>query len=46
MMVNYSPTPIDVNVKNINSTSLVLKPFANLFLLFNQFDNSSTKQKK
>ena len=48
MMVNSSPTTIknnDVDVANINSTSPVLKPSANLSLLFNQFNNFSSEQK-
>ena len=48
MMVNSSPTTIknnDVDATNINSTSLVLKPSANLSLLFNQFNNFSSEQK-
>ena len=47
-MVNSSPTAISPtpNPTNINSTSLVLKPSANLPLLFNQFNNFSPEQKK
>ena len=48
-MVNSSSTTIktiDVDATNINSTSLALKPSANLSLLFNQFDNYSPEQKK
>ena len=48
MMVNSSPTAIknnDVYAMNINSTSLVLKPSANLSLLFNQFNNFYPEQK-
>ena len=48
MMVNSSPTSIknnDVNANNINSTSLVMKPSANLSLLFNQLNSFSTEQK-
>ena len=47
-MVNYSPTIIknnDVDANNSNTISLVLKPSANLSLLFNQFNNVSPKQK-
>ena len=47
-MVNSSPTTIinnDVDATNINSISLVLKPSANLSLLFNQFNNFSPEQK-
>ena len=48
MMVNASPTTnknSDANPTNINSISLVLKPSANLSLLFNQFNNISPEQK-
>ena len=48
MMVNASPTTNknnDADPTNINSTSLVLKPSANLSLLFNQFNNISPEQK-
>ena len=48
MMVNSSPTAIknnDVDATNINSTSLVLKPSANLSLLFNQFIKFSLSKK-
>ena len=47
-MVNSSPTTIKnnhVDATNINSTFLVLKPSANLSLLFNQFNNFSAEQK-
>ena len=47
-MVNSSPTSIknnDVNANNINITSLVMKPSANLSLLFNQLNSFSTEQK-
>ena len=47
-MVNSNPATIknnDVDATNINSTSLVLKPSANLSLLFNQFNNFSPEQK-
>ena len=42
MMVNSSPTTVknnDVCATNINSTSLVMKPSANLSLLFDHFNN-------
>ena len=48
MMVNSSPTAIknnDVDATNINSASLVLKPSANLSLLFNQVNNFSPELK-
>ena len=48
MMVNSSPTAIknnDVDATYINSASLVLKPSANLSLLFNQVNNFSPEQK-
>ena len=48
IMVNSSPTTIknnDVYATNINSTSLVLKLFANLSLVFNQFNNFYPEQK-
>ena len=35
----------DVDANNSNTISLVLKPSANLSLLFNQFNNVSPKQK-
>ena len=47
-MVITSPTTIknnDVDATNINSSSLVPKTSANLFLLFNQFNNFSSKQR-
>ena len=47
-MVNSNPATIknnDVDATNINSTSLVLKPSANLSLLFNQFNNFYPEQK-
>ena len=46
MMVNSSPTAIknnDADATNVNSTSLRLKPSANLSLLFNQFHKMSLK---
>ena len=48
MTVNSSPTTIknnDFNATNINSPYLVLKPSANLSLLFNQFNNFFPEQK-
>ena len=48
MMVNSSPTTMknnDIDASNINSASLILKPSANLSLLFNQFNNFSLDQK-
>ena len=47
MMVNPSPTNIKNNVyaTSINSTFIVLKPSANLSLLFNQFNNFYPEQK-
>ena len=48
MMVNSSPTIMennDIDASNINSTSLILKPSANLSVLFNQFNNFSPDQK-
>ena len=48
MMVNSSPTAIkniDADPTNITRTSLVLKPSANLSLLFNQFNKFSPEQK-
>ena len=48
MMLNSSPTTSknnDADPSNINSTSLALKPSANLSLLFNQFNNFSPEQK-
>ena len=45
-MVNSSPTTVQYSfdAKNINSTFLALKSFAN-FLLFDQFNNFSAEQK-
>ena len=48
MMVNSSPITIknnDADATNINSTFLVLKPSANLSLLFNQYNDFSSEQK-
>ena len=48
MMVNSSPTTMknnDIDASNINSASLIVKPSANLSLLFNQFNNFSLDQK-
>ena len=48
MMVNSSPITIknnDADATNINSTFLVLKPSANLPLLFNQYNDFSSEQK-
>ena len=48
MMVNSSPTTVknnDVCATNINSTSLVMKPSANLSLSFNHFNNFYPVQK-
>ena len=46
VMVNSSPTTVQYSydAKNINSTFLALKSFAN-FLLFHQFNNFSPEQK-
>ena len=41
-MVNSNPTTFeknDVDANNSNSTSLIVKPSANLYLLFNRFNN-------
>ena len=35
----------DVDANNINSTSLILKPSANVSLLFSHFNNFPTEQK-
>ena len=46
MMVNSSPTTIKhSNVNNISSTSLELKAWANLSLLFNLLNNFSSELK-
>ena len=48
MMVNSNPTTFeknDVDANNSNSTSLIVKPSANLYLLFNRFNNFSPEQK-
>ena len=47
-MINSSLTTTennDVDTYNINRTSVVLKPSANLSLLFNQFNNFSHAQR-
>ena len=47
-MVNSNPTTAKnnyVDTNNSSSTSMILKPSANLSLLFNQFNNFSPEQK-
>ena len=46
MKVTSSPTTVkNSDTNNITSSSLALKPSANLSLLFNQFNNFSPEQK-
>ena len=48
MMVNSSTSTVKniyINANNINSTSLIPKPYANWSLLFNHFNNFSPEQK-